>query len=96
MFDGSSTTAYRGGRDVNRIDKTAYVSVDMQANADTTLDNQILSSISIIGSQKNDSLFSIEGMIMKIENRYVPGIADGLFFKEVTLNTYTPNVISLR
>lgn len=97
MFDGNPNTAFRGGRDINTIDKNAYVALDLKSKEAVNLsaNSQIISTINIIGSSNNDTRYSITGMMMKVENRNTPGVADGLFYKNITLNSYTPNTITL-
>jgi hypothetical protein len=96
MFDGNTNTSFRGGRDIKIIDKNAYVAVSLKAKPDTCITNQSISSISITGSFNNESRYTIEGMKMRIENMNVQGLPDGLFYTEVTLNNYTPNIVTLR
>ena len=95
IFDGSQTTSFRGGQDVNTIDQNAYISCDLTALKTTITANELISSIVIYGSENNDSLFSIDGLLIKIENKNQLGIVDGLFSKIVTLNGRTPNVIRM-
>jgi hypothetical protein len=96
MFDGNTNTSFRGGRDIKIIDKNAYVAVSLKSKPDSCIANQSVSSISITGSFNNESRYTIEGMKMRIENKNVTGLADGLFYTEVTLNNYTPNIVTLR
>jgi len=88
IFDGSEMSAFRGGQDANIIDYNAYISCELRATTPGRI-----SSIEVYGSENNDSLFSIDGLLLKVENKNEPGIQDGLFSKIVTLNARTPNVI---
>ena len=94
IFDGSNTTSYRCGQDANIIDKDAFIRCDLNAKNRVITPNETLSSIVVYGSENNDSLFSIDGFILKIENKGQQGIQDGLFSKSVTLTGYSPNVIN--
>jgi len=96
MFDGNTNTSFRGGRDIKIIDKNAYVAVSLKSKPDTDIGSQAISSIAIFGSFNNESRYTIEGMKMRIENKNVKGLADGLFYREVTLDNYTPNIVTLR
>ena len=80
---------------MNTIDQNAYISCDLTALKTTITANELISSIVIYGSENNDSLFSIDGLLIKIENKNQLGIVDGLFSKIVTLNGRTPNVIRM-
>jgi hypothetical protein len=96
MFDGNTNTSFRGGRDIKIVDKNAYVAVSLKSKPSSCINSQAISSISIIGSFNNESRYTIDGMKMRIENKNVPGLADGLFVREVTLGNYSPNIVTLR
>ena len=91
IFDGAKTTSFRAGQDAQLVDTGAYITCDIKSINPTI--SQTLSSIVVYGSENNDSLFSIDGFNLKIENKNQPGIQDGLFSKIVALNGFTPNVV---
>jgi len=91
IFDGSQLTAFRGGQDANTIDYNAFISCELHTISAAA---GRISSIEVTGSENNLSLFSMDGLSLKVENKNEPGIKDGLFSKIVTLDGRTPNVIA--
>ena len=94
MTDGNTLTSFRGGIDANIVDKNAFVSVEISSFTNTFSPQTTLSSIIIYGSGNNNSIFTINGMKLKIENKNQPGIPDGLFYSTMTLTGFTPNIIN--
>jgi hypothetical protein len=94
MTDGNTLTSFRGGVDANVVDKNAFVSVELSSFTHVHSPQTTISSIIIYGSGNNNSIFTTNGMTLKIENKNEPGIPDGLFYSTIKLTSFTPNIIN--
>lgn len=91
--DGNIFTSYCCGSDATTVDYNAFISVEMSSLTLAQTPQTSISEIKIYGSQNNAMKFTIDGMMLRIENKNQPGIPDGLFYYSTTLTKYTPNVI---
>jgi len=92
--DGNIFTSYCCGKDATTVDYNAFISLEMSSLTLAQTPQTSISAIKIYGSQNNAMKFTIDGMMLRIENKNQPDIPDGLFFYSTILSRYTPHVIN--